>query len=207
VKNILLPASKSSTRYARILIPALLAISASLIYLAPLAMPPDYSVISNVISESAGQKVEGAWIARLGFIFFGLTVMWLSASSRTQWAKGAYWFHMAFGILMVSTAAFSHRPWMENIPYDEMEDLLHSLTATAMGFAFSFGVLVRFLQRKNQETYRKWFDVVALVVATVIPLIGWHLPSIDGIVQRVLFFVAYLWYGTEALNMNEGGKQ
>ena len=96
---------------------------------------------------------------------------------------------------------------MENIPYDEMEDLLHSLTATAMGFAFSFGVLVRFLQRKNQETYRKWFDVVALVVATVIPLIGWHLPSIDGIVQRVLFFVAYLWYGTEALNMNEGGKQ
>lgn len=200
MKKILLPAKELSSKAVRILIPSLLAISAILIFIAPLAMPDDYSIVSNVISESAGQRVEGAWIARLGFICFGLGVMWLSISRRSQWAAGAYWCHMAFGVLMISTAAFSHKPWLDNIPYDEIEDLLHSFTATVMGFAFSFGVLFRLLQRKKHERNRKIFDILALLVATVIPLIGWYIPIIGGLVQRALFAISYIWYAAEALN-------
>ena len=107
---------------------------------------------------------------------------------------------------MASTAAFSHKPWVEGVPYDEIEDILHSFTATAtaMGFAFSFGVLVRFFQRNEKEKHRKSLDLAALVVATVIPLIGWQIPSIDGFVQRVLFCVAYIWYGFETLIGQDG---
>ena len=200
MKKILLPASELSSKTARILIPSLLIISAILIFTAPLAMPDDYSFISNVISESAAQRVEGAWIARLGFILFGLAVMWQSIALRRQWAAGAYWCHLAFATFMISTAAFSHKPWLESIPYDEVEDLLHSFTATAMGFAFSFGVLFRLLQRKIDERNKKLFDILALVIATVIPLVGSYVPSIGGLVQRALFTIAYIWYGSEALN-------
>jgi hypothetical protein len=59
--------------------------------------------------------------------------------------------HAAFGIFMVATAAFSVRPWLEGVAFDFVEDGLHSFTATAMGFAFAFGVLVLFLQRLSQD--------------------------------------------------------
>ena len=63
--------------------PSILLVSAVSIFIAPPAMPTDYCVVFNVISESAGQKVEGAWITRLGFILFGLGVMWISSALKS----------------------------------------------------------------------------------------------------------------------------
>ena len=31
---------------------------------------------------------------------------------------------------MVATAALSHRPWLPEVPFDEVEDALHSLIMT-----------------------------------------------------------------------------
>lgn len=200
----LLPANELSSQTVKVLVPLLLLISATLVFVAPMAMPASYSFISNVISESAAQGLQGAWIARLGFLFFGLGVMVLSLSQRKAWVVGAYWCHVTFGLCMLATAAFSHKPWLVSVPYDEMEDLLHSFFATAMGFAFSFGVLIRLLQREKHERNNKLFDIVALVAATAIPLIGWYLPTVDGLVQRVLFVIAYIWYAAEALNIHNG---
>ncbi|OIO66701.1 MAG: hypothetical protein CO186_06320 [Zetaproteobacteria bacterium CG_4_9_14_3_um_filter_49_83] len=75
-----------------------------------------------------------------------------------------------------------------------------------MGFAFSFGVLLRLLQRQKHETNKKYFDMLALIVATVIPLLGWHWPSLSGLVQRILFAVAYLWYVNEALTLDKSSS-
>lgn len=201
---ILLPASKSPDKLLRTAIILLLLVSAAAIFIAPFAMPDDYSWVANVISESAAQGVAGAWIAKLGFITFGFAVICLSVWKKVAWARGAYWLHLAFAIFMIATVAFSHKPWVEGVPYDEMEDMLHSFTATAMGFAFSFGVLVRFFQRDEKAKYRKGLDLLALVVATVAPLIGWQMSAIDGFVQRILFGIAYLWYGAEALTGQNG---
>jgi hypothetical protein len=99
---------------------------------------------------------------------------------------------------MVATAAFSHRPWAEGVPFDAIEDGLHSLTATVMGFAFSFGVLVRLLQRSPAEKGGRLLDVAAVAAATFIPLIMVTQPTMGGLVQRLMFGVAYLWYGKEA---------
>ena len=111
---------------------------------------------------------------------------------------GTYWGHLAFGLFMVSTAAFSHRPWLTEAPFDEFEDVLHSITATGMGFAFAFGVVIRLLQRERGDNPRKIFDAVAIVAATALPLMGDLWPAYGGLTQRVLFLVAYLWYGAEA---------
>jgi hypothetical protein len=50
---------------------------------------------------------------------------------------------------MFVTVAFSVRPWIEAHPFDPVEDGLHSFTATAMGFAFAFGVLACLLKRTS----------------------------------------------------------
>jgi Protein of unknown function (DUF998) len=182
---------------------ALLVISALALGIAPLLMPASYSSIANTTSESAAQGVEYAWVARLGFLAFGLAVVWLAAGLKRSWARVAHWSHVAFGVLMIATAAFSHRPWVPGAEFDRVEDALHSFTATAMGFAFSFGVLARLMQRSRQRERGRILDGVALVAATVIPVLMARMAGIDGVIQRLLFVVAYLWYAREALLLRQ----
>lgn len=188
-------------RFAGAGIVLLLISSAFFIYLAPLVMPPGYSWLSNAISESAAQGLYFAWPARMGFLLFGLAVLWLALYRKTTWGRGVYWMQLSFALFMLGTAAFSHKPWIADVPFDSTEDLLHSITATGMGFAFSFGVLVRFLQRKENEIALKLFDFAAIFAATVLTPIGGAMPSVAGLLQRVMFAVAYLWFAHEALSL------
>ncbi len=180
-------------------ISGLLLLSAVALLAAPLLMPPGYSWLTHTTSESAAQALEGAWLARLGFILFGLTVIWLASFKTAVWARAAVWFHLAFGVCMVGTAAFSHSPWLAGVPFDPVENFLHSLTATVLGFAFAFGVVVRFLQREKGDKMGRLLDVTAVAAATFLPLLMATQPDIIGLLQRAMFLVAYLWYGREAL--------
>lgn len=161
-------------------------------------MPPGYAWLTHTTSESAAQGLDGAWLARLGFILFGLAVIWLASFKATVWARTAVWFHLAFGVCMVATAAFSHAPWLEGVSFDPVEGFLHSLTATVMGFAFAFGVVVRFLQRKAAGQVGRLLDVTAVAAAAILPILMATQPEIIGLLQRSMFFIAYLWYGREA---------
>lgn len=185
----------------------LLVISAVSLGGAPLFMSPTYSWVVHTTSESAGQGVPHAWIARLGFLAFGLGVCGLGVALKRVWARTVLWLHAAFGVLMIATAAFSHRPWERGAAFDPIEDALHSFTATAMGFAFSFGVLARLAQRSRARESGRFFDGVALVAATVIPLVMAARGGLDGLIQRMMFAVAYLWYAREALLLRRLGGE
>jgi len=167
--------------------------------LAPLLMPESYSWVSNTTSESAAQALEGAWLARLGFLIFGLAVLWLSALAAESWGRVGSAFHRTFGILMLATAVFSHRPLALNASFDHTEDLLHSTATTVMGFAFAFGVLAVMVVSHRRSTRKRVLDSIAIAASVVIPLgmVVWG--DYAGMLQRLMFLVAYIWYGGEAL--------
>ena len=73
-------------------------------------MPADYSWIAHTTSEPAAQGVEGACLARLGFLLFGLGVLWVAQLRSPAWGRWATLFHVSFGALMIGTAVFSTRP-------------------------------------------------------------------------------------------------
>jgi hypothetical protein len=102
---------------------------------------------------------------------------------------------------MIGTAAFSHKPWIAGVPFDALEDFLHSVTATGMGFAFCFGVVARFVRRTRAELLNRALDVLALVAAATMPIVSAVFVGSGGLIQRAMFVVAYLWYGTEALGI------
>ena len=162
-------------------------------------MPEGYSWLSHAISESAAQGLEWAWVTRSGFLLFGFSVIWLSICSRRHWGRAAYYFHMLFGLFMVATAAYSHKHWLISKPYDEIEDLLHSVTATGMGFAFALGVLARLFERQGNQRGRKFLDFIAIIASFLLPLLGLQLSALAGVLQRVMFVIAYIWYGNESL--------
>jgi hypothetical protein len=126
---------------ARSALVAVLAVSAGVLLIAPLLMPASYSWWSHTTSESAAQGVPSAWLARLGFLTFGMAVIGIGALAHQRWGRVAWSCHLAFGVLMCAAAAFSSRSWEPGVAFDPAEDALHSVAATAMGFAFAVGVV------------------------------------------------------------------
>jgi hypothetical protein len=43
------------------------------------------------------------------------SLLWLGAALGGIWARSALQCHVAFGVFMVATAAFSHRPWITGV--------------------------------------------------------------------------------------------
>lgn len=164
--------------------------------IAPSALPEGYSTVEHTTSEAAAQATPGAWLARSGFLLFGLAVFCLSLVKR-GWPRSARYLHGLFGLLLLATAVYSHRPFVEGVSYDQVEDLLHSVAVTAMGFVFAAGVLVVGWLRIPRW---KLADVVALASAVAIPIAMTATAGIDGLLQRVMFGVAFVWYGLEVID-------
>jgi hypothetical protein len=100
---------------------------------------------------------------------------------------------------MIATAAFSHRPWVPDAPFDHFEDLLHSVTATAMGFALAAGVIAVGISPRGPSRLDRGADSLAVIVSVVIPLAMSQATAVTGALQRSMFLVAYIWYAREGL--------
>ena len=200
MKVFLGPARRIDPRWIAGWVVALLALSAALVLVAAIAMPNGYSWRVLSISESAAQGQPHAWIARLAFLCFGGAVLILAVAMRGRWAWITCWMHLAFAVFMLAAAAFSHRPWVPGVPYDAVEDLLHSVCATGMGFAFAIGVTARLLQRGSGERAGRVLDALAVAAAIALPILSGLSAGSGGLLQRVMFAIAYLWYGREALS-------
>lgn len=100
--------------------------------------------------------------------------------------------------MMLATATFSHRPIEQEVMFNRTEDLLHSIAATAMGFAFAFGVLAVMMRRPERMLLRSVVDVMALAASVIIPFSMMVWSGSAGLLQRTMFLIAYIWYATEA---------
>ena len=199
MSSLLEPVTRLSLKTSSYIIISMLIGSAVCIGISPALMPQDYSWLSHSISESAAQGLSWAWVTRTGFLLFGFAVLWLSICYRFHWGRAAYYFHMLFGLFMVATAAYSHKHWLTAEPHDAIEDLLHSVTATGMGFAFALGVLARFFGRNKNQQGRRLLDLIAIIASFVLPLLGLQLSAYAGLLQRFMFAIAYIWYSQESM--------
>lgn len=162
-------------------------------------MPESYSVVEHSTSESAAQGVDGAWVARLGFLLFGLSVVSLAQLLRGTWEIGSRVLFTFFGVLMISAAAFSARSWEASASFDQTEDLLHSIAATGMGFAFALGVLTVIVQRAQSEERAQVLSMVAVAASVLLPLGMALWDGATGLLQRTMFLIAYAWFARETL--------
>ena len=196
--NSLLDARAPNTSHKIEAYGALLVLVASAIALglAPLLMPASYSWVSRTTSESAAQGIDGAWLARLGFLLFGLAAIWAVRIAGQRWGIAASIMFALFGALMTAAAAFSHMPWEPDVAFDRTEDLLHSVAATGLGFAFAFGVASVAFQQGFSKRPRA-VDLIAIAASVILPLGMSIFPDYDGILQRLMFLIAYGWFAHE----------
>ncbi|MDO8144886.1 MULTISPECIES: DUF998 domain-containing protein [Isoptericola] len=168
--------------------------------LAPLAVPDSYDVVRHSVSESAGQGVPGAWVARTGFVLLGLAVLVEAARAGEAWGPWGRGAHAVYGAGMFGVAVFSHSPWY-SAAWDRAEDTLHTVASTTVGFAFMVGVLAVTIRRGRRPGWIRVLDIVALVAAVVLPLTMLTMPFVAGAAQRLLFAIGLTWYGVEAVRL------
>lgn len=174
-----------------------LAGAAVLLGAAPLALDDSYSWVAHTTSEAGAQGVRHGWVARAGFLTCGLAVFWIADRRSAAWRIPGTVLHRAFATGMIAVAVFSTEPWIEGVPFDGTERTLHSVAATVMGFAFAFGVVA--VATGRQPMRWRPLDLVAVGSSVVLPLAMSRFGSVDGVLQRVMFAVAFVWYGGESL--------
>ncbi|PRZ02670.1 uncharacterized protein DUF998 [Isoptericola sp. CG 20/1183] len=179
---------------------ALLAASAVCVALAPLAVPETYDVVRHSVSEAGGQEVPGAWVARTGFVLLGLAVLLEAGLAGEAWGPWGRSAHGVYGTAIILVGTFSHRAWY-SAPWDRVEDTMHSIAATTVGFAFVIGVVAVSVRRGRRPGPIRVLDAVAVVASVVLPLIMWTAPDVQGVAQRLLFAVGYTWFAVEAVRL------
>lgn len=161
------------------------------IVVGPFLAPSQFNWVEHTTSQQAGQMMSGAWLMRIGFMGFGLGILFdVHVRLRAgEWQNSLFW---VFGLSMVLVAVFSHRPIDPSLVYDATDDWLHSFFATLMGFAFGFGVAWRMaFMRKRRDLV---FCAVAAAASIVLPLAMWQLPNYAGLLQRLMFLISFIWF-------------
>lgn len=181
----------------RVLALASFAMAVLAILISPFTLASSYSWLSNSISESASQGTETAWIGRAALALSGIGVLLTAVKRAKVWGKVATTAFTAFGLMWLATAVFSTRSWIATEPFNELENLLHSIFASTMSIIIAGALVVAF--RNTQAVASRVWALGLAAVATFFPLASVLAPDFAGVFQRLMFFFTYLWFARETL--------
>lgn len=151
---------------------------------------PAYSSIGHTTSELAGQNMPFAWIMRVGFAGYGLSAAVAAlaiARSLPEVAAAT----IIFGVALIACAFWSHLPIDAALGGSLSEDRLHSAAAMTAGVAFTVGAMLHL--RRTHLGADDWPSWLALCASIGLPLAMLALPAIDGILQRLMFGISFIW--------------
>jgi hypothetical protein len=167
---------------------------------APSLMPESYSWVRQVVSDTASQGTEGAWLTRSAFVLSGVSVMMLAVISGPIWGTWARASHALYGVLVLGLASFSRRAWTGS-SFDAFEDLVHSGLAIVAGVVFTVAVVLVAVKRRRPSGMTRLRDWTTVTVMALLPLVMLSVLDVAGLAQRVMVVVGFLWYGTEATRL------
>ena len=167
----------------------ILAIAAAML-VGPLLAPPEFDWVLHSTSEQAGQGMTGAWLMRLGFVAYGISVVVaaLTGGRSRPWVNTAL---IVFGLGLVATAMWSNASIRPGFASDMQEDWIHSLASGLVGTAFAAACAARIFAPGGSLGHMKAW--IGLVVAVAIPLAMTQFPEARGLLQRVMFGYSFLF--------------
>lgn len=159
------------------------------IFVLPFFSAEGYSLFRHTTSQLGAQNTQYAFVMNFVFALLGLFTIY---GSLKKFSKNVLLLLLAciFGFSLVLTSIFSHAPISHMVPYNRLEDSLHSLSSTLTGFSFT---LFTILYAVSQKAYKR---TVATIVATLIiifTVLIFYLPELAGIWQRLIFMISFAW--------------
>lgn len=149
-----------------------------------------YSIIKNTTSHLGAQNSTNAWVMNLTFMLVGVSCLleaWLHMKE--------FWFQKillsVFGLGLVLTGLFRHAPIIKGVSFNPVEDNLHSIFASIVGFSFTvYAISSAFIEKESKH---KVMDIMVGVTVTVLSLLMGYLPDYSGVWQRAIFVISFTW--------------
>lgn len=165
--------------------------------LAPIVVADSYSVVENTLSESGGQGVDGAWVLRTGVVLAAGSVLIMTTISN--WGTTARISGRVYALALISLAVFPESPW-DGGAHDRTVAYLHTVSGVIGAASFIIGVLAISLSRPSHRRGARAFDWLVATSVALIPQVM-LLTGSDGLLQRLMVALGYVWLFAEALRL------
>ncbi len=160
-----------------------------IIFLLPIISFENYSILSNTTSHLGAQKAPFNWIMNGGFIALGIVTIFYGKERTANYPIAKVLIYV-FGISLIGTALFQHRP-LTGEEANMIVDAFHSIFATSTGFSFSILAIVTYFILIEPKD--KALAIALAVIAILIPILMQAIPSYQGLLQRLMFILAFTW--------------
>jgi hypothetical protein len=157
------------------------------IVLGPIYTEPGYSWVQHSVSELAAQNTDNAWVMRIGLISLGLGTIWGYFTERAKYNV----FFLAFGVFIVFSAVFPHKPFVEGRQFSEWLDFAHSAGSTLAGISAVAGFVL--LMMRTEKNGRKAVYGSFAAAYAILPMGMFMFPAAQGVLQRLLFGSFIAW--------------
>lgn len=153
----------------------------------PLYTEEGYDWRSHIISELGAQNTRNSWIMICGFLVMGTGMIYdfLRRKSAPNLPFAI------FGLCLALAGLFPHKPDDFSKNYDQFYHTLHSVWATMAGISITVGLMWQAI--KKEEMKEKALAFTLGVLCVFIPLVMLNLPDWDGLLQRIMYGLIFLW--------------
>jgi hypothetical membrane protein len=159
-------------------------------FILPCYSAPEYSIISNTLSQLGAQNTQNAWIMNFTFVFLGIG----SIIAGWRYFEGFAFqrlFLILFGISLTLAAFFNHAPVNTFIQYEISEDGWHSYFIFTNGLTFIIlTISSTFIPEKQSD---KLLAIVTGVSVLFLSVLMSKAPQTAGVWQRLSFIISFGW--------------
>lgn len=162
-------------------------ITSCTILFGPLYSEPQYSWITNTISQLGAQSTQNSWIMIVGFLSLGIGLV-LDTIQRGDKRMIPFGF---FGLFFALAGCFPHRAWIEGRTSSESIHLMHQIMANLSGASITIGhVLIGATAIKKKDRIISFFLASTCVA---LPWAMFNFPHYTGIIQRFMYGASFIW--------------
>jgi len=165
-------------------------LSILVMFILPFYSTPEYSLISNTLSQLGAQNTPNAWIMNFTFVSLGIGSI-IAGWRRLEGFAFQKLFLIIFGISITLAAFFNHAPVNAIIQYNILEDGWHSYFIFTAGLTF---VILTFSTTFILETHAaRLLTTAAAVSVIILSILMSEVAQAAGVWQRLFFIISFGW--------------
>jgi len=159
-------------------------------FILPFYSAPEYSIISNTLSQLGAQNTPHAWIMNFTFVSLGTS----SIIAGWKYYEGFAFqrlFLVLFGISLTLAAFFNHSPVNTLIQHKIPEDGWHSyfIFTNTLTFIFLTVSSAFILEEQRDRIFTSTTGVSVILLSVLMS----EVSSAAGVWQRLLFIISFGW--------------
>jgi hypothetical membrane protein len=159
-------------------------------FILPKFSVPEYSIISNTLSEIGAQFSPNAWIMNLIFV----SLAFGSVIAGWRYFEGFIAHRIVlllFGISLILLSFFNHAPINPDAHYNLTEDGWHAYFVCSTGLSFiMLSLATSFILEKQRD---RLLALAAGISVMFLSVLMAEADRLEGVWQRLIFIIAFGW--------------